>query len=65
MDPSTGERGNKFDKDFMTWMTACGVGKKVHLEITKRYISTAEDEAVLSREARECVFKTQSAWHSI
>jgi hypothetical protein len=44
MDPSTGERGIKFDEDFMAWMTACGVGRKVHLEITKRYILTAEDE---------------------
>jgi hypothetical protein len=45
MTPSTGERGFKFDEDFMEGMTTCGVGERVHLEITKRL--TAEDEAVL------------------
>lgn len=63
MTPSTVERGIKFDKDFMAWMT----GRKPDLEkfrsgltgpekfllnITKRRISTAEDEAVLPDEAQ-------------
>jgi hypothetical protein len=62
MTPSPGDRGFQFDEDFMSGMTGKKPGmenfrsgwtdvRNVWLEITKRYISTAEDEAVLPGEA--------------
>ena len=55
MTPSPGDRGFQFNEDFMSGMTGKKPGmenfrsgwtdvRKVWLEITKRYISTAEDE---------------------